>query len=92
VFYDNSEDFEEILATVTFFMQQNPNMKFITAYHKRSSQRTLDFLLLKWGLVVEKEISSDVFFPQHKYHTKDMDSKNESWSSIWILHIATGKS
>jgi len=84
VFYDNSEVFEDILATVCYFMYDNTATKFITAYHKRSSHGSLDFLLLKWGLVVEAEVTTDKFFPFAKYHGQD---EGTSWSSIVILHI-----
>lgn len=48
-FYE-SQDFEDILATVNYFMDKNPRCRFWTAYQERSSNRTLSHLLERWNL------------------------------------------
>ena len=48
-FYE-SQDFEDILATVSYFVDKNPKCTFWTAYQERSSNRTLSHLLERWGL------------------------------------------
>eukprot|EP01125_Pyxidicula_operculata_P003545 TRINITY_DN1459_c0_g1_i2.p1 TRINITY_DN1459_c0_g1~~TRINITY_DN1459_c0_g1_i2.p1 ORF type:complete len:137 (+),score=24.11 TRINITY_DN1459_c0_g1_i2:326-736(+) len=72
IFYDNSEVFDDILATVDFFFKQNPTCKFITTYQNRSSNRSLDFLLLKWSMKVECVVPNNTFLPPNKY--KDTES------------------
>ncbi|CAI8054051.1 Methyltransferase-like protein 23 [Geodia barretti] len=51
-FYD-SADFEDILATVSYFMDKNRHCKFWTSYQERSSNRSLWALLQRWGLRCE---------------------------------------
>jgi len=48
-FYD-TKDFDDILATVSFLMEKNPQTKFWTSYQERSSSRSIEDLLNKWGL------------------------------------------
>ncbi len=48
-FYD-PKDFEDILVTVSFLMDRNDKCEFWTTYQERSSDRSLEFLLGKWGL------------------------------------------
>lgn len=50
VFY-NSEDFEDIVATAAFLLGRSTvNAVFLTAYHKRSSNRNIHCLLRDWNL------------------------------------------
>lgn len=57
IFY-NPPEFDSLLATVAYILCHNPSAKFITAYQERSSSRTIQHLLDKWGLackVVDKK-------------------------------------
>lgn len=49
IFYDPSV-FENILVTVSFLLEQNPEAKFIFTYQERSSDWSLESLLRKWDL------------------------------------------
>ncbi|KAK2557115.1 Histone-arginine methyltransferase METTL23 [Acropora cervicornis] len=48
-FYD-TKDFDDILATVSFLIEKNTEAKFWTTYQERSSSRSIENLLKKWGL------------------------------------------
>lgn len=48
-FYD-TKDFDDILATVSFLIEKNTEAKFWTTYQERSSSRSIEDLLKKWGL------------------------------------------
>ena len=48
-FYDPSV-FEDILVTVSFLLEQNPNARFIFTYQERSSDWTFQALLRKYSL------------------------------------------
>lgn len=48
-FYDPSV-FEDILATVSFLIDRNPNTEFLTTYQERSSDWSIEPLLHKWKL------------------------------------------
>lgn len=50
IFYDPSV-FEEILVTVSFLLEANPQAKFLFAYQERSSDWCIETLLKKWGLL-----------------------------------------
>lgn len=52
-FYD-TKDFEDILVTIAYLMDRNSNAEFWCTYQDRSSDRSLDYLLLKWNLKCEK--------------------------------------
>nr|XP_022318895.1 methyltransferase-like protein 23 [Crassostrea virginica] len=58
-FYD-SKDFEDIVVTVSYLIKQNSEAEFWCTYQERSSNRTIDVLLLKWGLEC-KTVSLDSF-------------------------------
>ncbi|XP_061175322.1 histone-arginine methyltransferase METTL23-like [Saccostrea echinata] len=58
-FYD-SKDFENIIVTVSYLIKKNINAEFWCTYQERSSNRTIDVLLLKWGLECES-VSLDSF-------------------------------
>nr|KAJ3420334.1 hypothetical protein HK105_005799 [Polyrhizophydium stewartii] len=50
VMYD-PKDFEALLATVAFVLERSPpHAVFVTAYQERSSRRSVQALLDKWGL------------------------------------------
>ncbi|XP_035690905.1 methyltransferase-like protein 23 [Branchiostoma floridae] len=48
-FYD-PKDFEDVLATVYFFLQKNPQAKFWTTYQERCSDWSIESLLKRWKL------------------------------------------
>ncbi|XP_072882132.1 histone-arginine methyltransferase METTL23 [Hemitrygon akajei] len=49
VFYE-PEDFEDILTTVFYLLQKNPNALFWTTYQERSADWSIEALLYKWNL------------------------------------------
>ncbi|XP_039429488.1 histone-arginine methyltransferase METTL23 [Culex pipiens pallens] len=49
IFYDPSV-FEEILVTVSFLLEANPQAKFLFAYQERSADWCIETLLKKWHL------------------------------------------
>ena len=50
VFY-NPVDFEPLLSTISYILRHSPpTTRFITAYHQRSSTRSIQHLLDKWKL------------------------------------------
>lgn len=48
-FYD-TKDFEDIIVTVSYLLEQNENAVFLCSYQERSSMRSIEFLLDKWNL------------------------------------------
>ncbi|KAI4503338.1 hypothetical protein M0802_001560 [Mischocyttarus mexicanus] len=42
--------FEDIVVTVAFLLQKNPNAKFLCTYQERSADWSIEHLLTKWGL------------------------------------------
>ncbi|XP_065661299.1 histone-arginine methyltransferase METTL23 isoform X2 [Hydra vulgaris] len=46
----NKNDFEDILYTVSYFLNKNPNAVFWTSYQLRSCDYSIEFLLSKWNL------------------------------------------
>lgn len=42
--------FEDILATVAFLLERNPQAKFLSTYQERSSDWSIEHLLNKWNL------------------------------------------
>jgi len=65
-FYDNTEAYQDILATVSYFMRVSPGLKFITAYQERNAQRTIQPLLRKWKMKA-CPVPLDLFFSRVKY-------------------------
>ncbi|KAM3921365.1 histone-arginine methyltransferase METTL23 [Leptodactylus fuscus] len=49
VFYE-PKDFEDVLVTVRFIMEKNPNAEFWTTYQVRSANWSIEALLHKWDL------------------------------------------
>ncbi|XP_075297048.1 histone-arginine methyltransferase METTL23 [Opisthocomus hoazin] len=49
VFYD-PKDFEDILATIYFLLEKNPQAQFWTTYQVRSADWSIEALLCKWKL------------------------------------------
>ena len=47
-FYD-TKDFEDILVTVSYLLEQNDSAVFLCSYQERSSRRSIEFLLNKWN-------------------------------------------
>mmetsp|Transcript_17284 Transcript_17284/g.19270 ORF Transcript_17284/g.19270 Transcript_17284/m.19270 type:complete len:261 (-) Transcript_17284:6-788(-) len=64
-FYDNKKDYDNMLASVSYLMSKNPNLKFITTYQLRSSQRTIESMLARWNMRA-KEIPLDSFMSEEK--------------------------
>ncbi|XP_033629995.1 methyltransferase-like protein 23 [Asterias rubens] len=48
-FYD-TKDFENVLATIVFFLEKGTTTRCWISYQERSSDRSLDQLLIRWGL------------------------------------------
>ncbi|KAL3876319.1 hypothetical protein ACJMK2_034181 [Sinanodonta woodiana] len=48
-FYD-TKDFEDVIMTVSFILERNKDAEFWSTYQERSSERSIEHLLLKWGL------------------------------------------
>ncbi|KAK3586091.1 hypothetical protein CHS0354_033212 [Potamilus streckersoni] len=48
-FYD-TKDFEDVIMTVSFILERNKNAEFWSTYQERSSERSIEHLLLKWNL------------------------------------------
>lgn len=42
--------FEDIVVTVAFLLERNPNAKFLCTYHERSADWSIEHLLNKWNL------------------------------------------
>eukprot|EP01127_Copromyxa_protea_P023991 TRINITY_DN9259_c0_g1_i1.p1 TRINITY_DN9259_c0_g1~~TRINITY_DN9259_c0_g1_i1.p1 ORF type:complete len:234 (-),score=28.58 TRINITY_DN9259_c0_g1_i1:58-759(-) len=62
LFYDNIGDYENILASVIYFLRQKPGAKFYTTYHVRNSTEKLFSLLPKWNLKSQiVPLSSSIF-------------------------------
>ncbi|XP_034939336.1 methyltransferase-like protein 23 [Chelonus insularis] len=49
-FYEPSV-FEEIVVTVAYLLERNPEAKFLCTYQERSADWSIEHLLNKWGLV-----------------------------------------
>ncbi|XP_076074029.1 histone-arginine methyltransferase METTL23-like isoform X1 [Mytilus galloprovincialis] len=58
-FFD-TKDFEDIIVTVAFIMKKRPSTEFWCTYQERSSSRSIEYLLLKWGLE-SREIDLETF-------------------------------
>lgn len=48
-FFD-TQDFEDIIVTVAFLMEKRTSAEFWCTYQERSSSRSIEYFLLKWGL------------------------------------------
>mmetsp|Transcript_19591 Transcript_19591/g.32123 ORF Transcript_19591/g.32123 Transcript_19591/m.32123 type:complete len:192 (-) Transcript_19591:156-731(-) len=53
VFYD-PKSFDDVLASVYFFLQQSSDAIFLTTYHERNVNRTIEHLLKKWSMQVQE--------------------------------------
>lgn len=65
VFY-NASHFEQLFATVAFFLQNSPGSVFITAYHNRSGHHLIEFMMVKWRLKCTKLLDGFSFMPPIK--------------------------
>ncbi|KAH3765774.1 UPF0563 protein C17orf95 [Pelomyxa schiedti] len=53
-FYDNTDEYEDVIASVEFFLRKSPpSAFFLTAYQQRSQGRCIADLLQHWGLRAE---------------------------------------
>lgn len=87
-------DFDDILATFSFLLQQNKNSVIYTTYQERNEHRNIEFLLLKWGLsasevplsqFMDADIFKTMFSLQEK---KDLDNfYNYCLNSIKLFQI-----
>lgn len=66
-FYDNSSEFDDVLASVSYFFRKAPDKNgiFVTTYQVRSSYRTITHLLEKWEMQAEN-IPIETFMPEEK--------------------------
>eukprot|EP01130_Rhizamoeba_saxonica_P014287 TRINITY_DN6231_c0_g1_i4.p1 TRINITY_DN6231_c0_g1~~TRINITY_DN6231_c0_g1_i4.p1 ORF type:complete len:165 (-),score=23.65 TRINITY_DN6231_c0_g1_i4:55-549(-) len=65
-FYDNGDDYENILSTVVYLLEKSEGM-FITTYQNRGYNNKLLYLIDKWGLCTKiASISSNYY---EKYET-----------------------
>ncbi|KAK1273423.1 hypothetical protein QJS04_geneDACA009652 [Acorus gramineus] len=65
VLYD-SNDFDNLFATVAFMLQSSPGSVFITTYHDRSGHHLIELLMVKWGLKCAKLLDAFSFMPSPK--------------------------
>ncbi|RXG61757.1 Methyltransferase-like protein 23 [Armadillidium vulgare] len=70
-FYDPAV-FEDILVTVSYLLENNPNSKFVCSYQERASDWSIEHLLHKWNLMC-------ISLPLHSF---DADSSNIAESSL----------
>ncbi|XP_058090818.1 uncharacterized protein LOC131237166 isoform X3 [Magnolia sinica] len=68
VLYDTN-DFDDLFATVTFLLQNCPDSVFITTYHNRSGHHLIEYLMVKWGLKCTKLVDAFSFMPSLKAST-----------------------
>lgn len=61
-----SRDFDDLLATVSFLLQNAPNTIFITSYERRSGHRLLEYLMMKWNLKCVKLLDAYELIPSCK--------------------------
>ncbi|GFR67883.1 methyltransferase-like protein 23 [Elysia marginata] len=52
-FYD-TKDFEDVLMTMAFLLENNPSAEIWVSYQERSSERSIKYLLDKWDLSAEE--------------------------------------
>lgn len=61
-----SDDFDDLLATVSYLLHGTPNAVFITTYQHRSGHRSLEYLMAKWGLCCTRLMDVADFMPAAK--------------------------
>jgi hypothetical protein len=69
----NSEDFEDVIATLDFFLQVNPLCTCLVTYHERSSSRSIHHLLEKW-LICCNEVTDLRFLPEEVQESESLAS------------------
>lgn len=57
----NMEDCDDVLATLSYWMEQNPSLIFITSYQIRSHKRSIAPELEKWNLKATEIPMDDIF-------------------------------
>jgi len=87
-FYD-PKDFDNILATVFALMKANPSCVFVTVYQERSSRRSLQPLLLKWGMSCRAVEASSFGFDEEKAENYGAIVKDfkEKVASLFLFEI-----
>lgn len=80
-FYD-TKDFEDVLMTMAFLLQNNPNAVIWVSYQNRSSERNIKYLLDKWDLSAEELDYPDM---------DQLDSKYENYKAHEIELFAIKK-
>lgn len=79
-FYD-TKDFDDILATVSFLIERNMNKaKFWTTYQERSSSRSIEDLLKKWGL-------HGVEIPLKEFGASGGNIGGSNLSDLYTIHM-----
>ncbi|EFA81417.1 hypothetical protein PPL_05403 [Heterostelium album PN500] len=53
LFYNNTKDYDDIFATLSYFININPNIIILLCYQIRSVQKTISHYLYKWGMIGE---------------------------------------
>ncbi|KAJ3038322.1 hypothetical protein HDV00_000833 [Rhizophlyctis rosea] len=93
VFY-NPPDFDPLLATVSYILRRSPpTARFLTAYHQRSSTRSIQYLLDKWKLkccLVPRELYVDLLEEVEVNGKKVVDDGEgafENVDSVVLLEI-----
>ncbi|KAJ7535481.1 hypothetical protein O6H91_12G035700 [Diphasiastrum complanatum] len=64
-----SKDFDDLFATVSFLLHDDPEAVFITTYQRRSGHRLIEYLVAKWNLRCTKLIDAFSFMPCHKEYS-----------------------
>ncbi|KAG7209673.1 hypothetical protein KM043_011319 [Ampulex compressa] len=80
-FYEPSV-FEDIVVTVAFLLERNPNAKFLCTYQERSADWSIEHLLNKWGLTCthvslaglgsDSDININELMQDHTIHLLDI--------------------
>ncbi len=67
-------EFEDVIATVCYFMRKNPRLCFVTAYEDRSAHFQLEYLAMKWDLLVQEEVSFKEWYQAQGYAQTNMSN------------------
>lgn len=65
VLYDG-KDFDDLFATVSYLLEQQPDSKFVTTYQRRSGHRSIEYWMAKWGLQVTRLTDVSSYMPLDK--------------------------
>ncbi|XP_070579390.1 histone-arginine methyltransferase METTL23-like isoform X3 [Ptychodera flava] len=83
-FYD-TKDFEDVLATVYFLLDRNPDARFLCTYQERNSDWSIEFLLNKWQLQC-----LHISLPSFEADSQSIAQSNLPGNhTIWMLEMTT---